>query len=232
MAVLTPTKDKGATTKPMPSVYAEAAQQTTDDMLATMVPEAGLNGPFIADLLSAMLTHERCGRHLYRSVEARSLNPVLKGKYREFGAETERHVEILEQLITQLGGNPNYVSPMARAVEGTDSNLLESTFMLAGSLDPMTAEMAMLDAVFLAESADHANWKTLSELVSSFPVGDVQDAFRAAVDVVEEQEDEHLEWASATKLRMVKLQATSARMAKIGAVGEEFVARIKEWFAD
>jgi hypothetical protein len=90
----------------------------------------------------------------------------------------------------------------------------------------------MLDAVFLAESADHANWKTLSELVSSVPAGDVQDAFRAAVDVVEEQEDEHLEWASSTKLRMVKLQATSARMARIGAVGEEFVARVKEWFAE
>ena len=232
MPVLTPTKDKGATTKPMPGVYVEAAQQTTDDMLATTMPEGGLNGPFVADLLSAMLTHERCGRHLYRSVEGRTNNPILKGKYREFGQETERHVEILEQLITQLNGNPNYVSPMARAVEGTDSKLLESTFMLAGSLDLVTAEMAMLDAVFLAESADHANWKTLSELVNSFPAGDLRDAFRTAVNEVEEQEDEHLEWASAMKSRMVKLQATSASKAKIGAVGEEFVARIKEWFKE
>ncbi len=46
-----------------------------------------------------MLTHERCGRHLYRSCESRSNNPVLQAKYREFGEQTERHVEILEGLI-------------------------------------------------------------------------------------------------------------------------------------
>jgi hypothetical protein len=92
--------------------------------------------------------------------------------------------------------------------------------------------MAMLDAVFLAESADHANWKTLSELVKEFPAGDIRDAFRVAVDEVEAQEDEHLEWASSTKLRLVKLQAKSTPMARAGAVGEEFVARIKGWFAE
>jgi hypothetical protein len=83
---------------------------------------------------------------------------VLKARYVELGEETERHVEIDEQLIIAMGGNPSYVSPMARAVELTDSKTLEATFLLAGSVDVMTAEMVMLDAVFLAESMCHHNW--------------------------------------------------------------------------
>jgi rubrerythrin len=230
--ILTPTKDKGATTRPRPMVYSETEQQTTEEALGELLPGSGLNAPFIADLLSGMLTHERCGRHLYRSVEGRTNNPMLKRKYREFGEETERHVDVLETLIRQIGGNPNYVSPSARAVEGTDGKLLESTFLLSGSLDLMEAEMAMLDAVFLAESADHANWKTLGSLLEHIPDGDVQDAFRRAVDEVEQQEDEHLEWATNTKMRLVQMQARSRTMAKVGGKAQEMVEHIKGWFSD
>jgi len=232
MTVLIPTKQKGATTKPATMVYAEPTQLVTDDMLRQQLPDLGMNTAFVADLLSAMLTHERCGRHLYRSVEGRTNNPMLQSKYREFGQETERHVEILEQLISQMGGNPNYVSPTARAVEGMDTKLVESTFMLSGSVDLMTAEMAMLDAVFLAESADHANWKALATVAEQLPSGSMRDAFEAAVGEVEQQEDRHLEWASETKLKLVKLQAGSKTMTQIGAKVEEVVAVIKEWLRD
>jgi hypothetical protein len=134
MPTLTPTKDKGAASKAIGALYVEPEQVITDDMLASLFADTGLNGAFVADMLSAMLTHERCGRHLYRSVEGRTNNPVLRAKYKEFGEETERHVAILEDLITQIGGNPNYVSPTARAVEGADARILESTFALAGSI--------------------------------------------------------------------------------------------------
>ena len=144
----------------------------------------GMNAAVVADLLSGMLAHERCGVHLYRTVAARSNNPTLKRRYEEFGEETLHHVEVLEQLITTLGGFPNYVSPNARAVHGMDSNLVESTFMLNGALDVMTREMAMLDAVFLAESMDQANWQLLSQLVDAME-GDVADTLRSAVDEVE-----------------------------------------------
>jgi len=232
MTILIPTKEKGATTKPTTMVYAEPTQLVTDDMLRQQLPDLGMNTAFFADLLSAMLTHERCGRHLYRSVQGRTNNPMLQAKYHEFGQETERHVEILEQLISQMGGNPNYVSPAARAVEGMDTKLVESTFMLAGSVDLMTAEMAMLDAVFLAESADHANWKALAAVAEQLPSGSMRDAFEAAVGEVEQQEDRHLEWASETKLKLVKLQAGSKTMTQIGANVEQVVAVIKEWLRD
>jgi rubrerythrin len=203
MPTLTPTKDEGATTKPVGVLYVEPERRVTDSMLAEQIGDLGVDTALLADVLSAVLTHERCGRHLYRSCARRTARAELRERFEEFGRETERHVEILEGLIRQSGGNPNYVSPNARAVEGTDSNLLESTFLLAGSIDAVTAELALVDAVFIAESVDHANWKLMAKLTQQLPDGPIREAFQAAVDEVEQQEDEHLAWATNTKERLI-----------------------------
>jgi rubrerythrin len=232
MAILIPTKDTGAATKPNPMLYVEPAQQMTDDALKDALPETGMNSAFFADVLSAMLTHERCGVHLYRAVSGRTNNPVLQAKYREFGRETERHVEILETLIREMGGNPSYVSPNARAVEGTNTKVLEATYAGSGSLDPMTQEMVLLDAVFIAESIDHDNWQTLSRLVEDLPDGELRDSFDAAVAEVEAQEDEHLAWASDTKQHLIVMQAQSGAMARIGMKAEELVATVRAWLSE
>lgn len=229
--MLTPTKERGAQAKAMAGLY------VTDDAVATATGNEqrlgldGVNGDFIADFLSAVLTHERCGTHLYRSCAARSLNPILQAKYRSFGEETERHVEILEQLITASGGNPAYVSPSARAVQGMDTKLVESTFALTGSIDLMTAELAMLDAVFLAESVDRANWVLLGRLSEVLPEGEVRDGFERAVAEVRAEEDEHLAWAQQTKEKLVLLQAHSTMGATMALKAEELAARIQNWFS-
>jgi ferritin-like metal-binding protein YciE len=203
VATLTPTKDRGATTKPVGVLYVEPDRAVIDDTLRAELPDVGFDAAAFADVLSAVLAHERCGRHLYRSCARRTRLPDLERAFEEFGAQTERHVEILEEVITGSGGNPNYVSPMARAVEGADSKLLESTYVLAGSIDPATAEISLVDAVFLAESMDHANWQLLGKLVRMMPEGAQRTALEQAVAEVEEQEDEHLAWATQTKQQLI-----------------------------
>jgi hypothetical protein len=232
MPILTPTKDTGGVTKALPGIYAEPSRLITDEALGALLADTALNGAFIADLLSAMLTHERCGRHLYRSCEGRTINPVLQTKYREFGSETEHHVEVLEGLVVASGGNPAYASPMARAVEGTDSAILQSSFMLRGSVDLMTAEMVMLDAVLLAESMDHANWHLFSKLAPELPPGDLRDRFEAAAEEVEPEEDEHLSWAKDTKERLTLMQVSETAASSLAEKAEELSARVKNWFAD
>ncbi len=231
MTTLTPTRDTGATTKPSPTLYVEPARAVDDQMLSAPFEGMKVNGPFIADLLSAALTHERCGTHLYRSVAGRTNNPVLKARYEELGSETEHHVELLEGAIAAIGGDPQYVSPAARAVQGMDTAILESTFRADGTMDVMVREMAMLDAVLLAETVDHANWANLAQLCEDLPEGEVRDALTAAVVEVGPQEDEHLEWASDMKAKMTRLQATSPTMATVGAKAEEMMATVKGWFS-
>jgi hypothetical protein len=207
MTTLTPTKLNDAQSPATDRLYVEPDRAMSPATLAELLPDS-INSAFVADLLSAMLTHERCGVHLYRSVAGRTTERAARAKYEEFGRQTLRHVEILEQLIASAGGNPNYVSFHGRAVEGMNSKLLESTFALGGSIDVIGQEMAMLDAVFLAETIDHANWTTLAALVARLPEGSLRSSFRAAVDEVEAQEDEHLEWARKTRKELALQLAT------------------------
>lgn len=228
---LTPTFDSGARGKAMPAVSIPPDRRVDDDTLRDQLPDLGMNIPFVADMLSAALTHERCGRHLYRTVSERTLNPMLKSKYQDFGQETERHVEILEDVISAMGGDPQYVSPIARATEAADAKVVESTFMLAGSIDVMIAEMVMLDAVLMAETIDHANWTAIAALVDDLPAGDRRDQMAAAVDDVMAQEDDHLGWARETRTKLISVQAKSRTMTALTMKAEELVAAIKSWFS-
>ena len=227
---LTPTYDTGARGKTMPMV-SHPPDRGIDDALSSEMPDLGLDMGFVADIMSAALAHERGGRHLYKSVAGRTLNPVLRAKYEEFGEETEQHAAVLEELIESMGGDPQYVSPAARATAATGKKIIESTYGLAGSLDVMTAEMAMLDGVLLAEALDHANWTALERLADALPEGELQDRFSAAVDDVLADEDEHLGWARTTRIRMIELQAEHEMMASVVATAEELAARVRDWFA-
>ncbi|HEY8526217.1 MAG TPA: hypothetical protein VIL48_14700 [Acidimicrobiales bacterium] len=231
MPTLTPTAPFGARSAPQEMTVVDPARQLTEEERDRFLAGTGLNGPFVLDLLSDMLTHERCGAQLYRSLAGRTNNPVLKRQYQQFGEETVEHVDVLETLIGQLGGDPMYVSPAARATEKSGTALLESTFLLVGSIDPMTQELVMLDAVLLAEAKDHANWSGLAQLVDTFPEGEVRDHVRRAVDRVEPQEDEHLGWAQDMRAKLIELQVRSGALAAMGAKAEEAMARIKDWFS-
>lgn len=231
-ATLTPTAERGATAQPHEQLYVPTLDHARPEEHAALLEGTGLNGSFLVDTLSAMCAHERCGHHLYRSVTRRTVNPVLSSRYERFGEETLEHVEILEGLLRTLGANPLYVSPTARAVEVMDTKVLESTFLAAGPLDVVQREMAMLDAVILAETIDHASWSTLQDLVGSVPEGELRSALADAVARVEGEEDRHLAWALQTKKTMVLLQATNPTMAAMGIKAEQLAETVKGWFAD
>lgn len=230
MPILTPTAATGARSAPQEMTYVDPARTMPPEERDAFLEGTSLNGPFVADLLSDMMAHERTGARLYRSVAGRTNNPVLKQRYTQFGKETTDHVEILETLVAELGGDPGYVSPAARATEKAGTGLLESTFLLTGSVDLMTQELVMLDAVLLAEAKDQANWACLAAMVEDLPEGKVREAFQAAVDEVEVQEDEHLTWAQDTRCRMISLQSTSGPTTSLTMKAEEVVARIRSLF--
>ena len=227
MPTLIPTAATGARSVPETMTVVDPARTLPPEEQEHFLAGTELNGPFVADLLSDMLAHERCGAQLYRSVAQRTNNPVLEERYRHFGEETVEHVAALERLITELGGDPAYVSPAARATEKAGTALLESTFLLGGSVDLMTLELVMLDAVLLAEAKDHANWSCLAAMVEDLPGGQVREALDAAVDEIEVQEDEHLRWAQDTRCRMISLQATSSPATSRSMKAEDVIARIK-----
>jgi hypothetical protein len=225
--ILTPTKDLGARSVSVGLTEVPLEQTMPTIELEAFAPGAGLNSAFVADLFSAFLAHEQCGVHLYRTVAGLTANPMLERGYREFLAETEQHVAILEQLITRLGGDPLYVSPAARLVHAMDSHLMQGVVLAAGSADQLTCEMAMLEAVMLAETKCNGDWKNLAARGAELPKGEVRDAVMAAVDEVMPQEDEHVSWATDTWQRMTMMQAKSSTLMKIADFTEQTFARIR-----
>lgn len=106
MPILTPTAATGARSAPREMTYVDPTRTMPPEERDAFLEGTSLNGPFVADLLSDMMAHERAGARLYRSVAERTNNPVLKQRYTQFGKETTDHVGILETLVTELGGDP------------------------------------------------------------------------------------------------------------------------------
>jgi rubrerythrin len=203
------TSETGGTAAPVGALYVPPDRQVFDAG-STVLTDAGLDATFVADLLSAFLAHERCGAHLYRSAAGRTADPALRAQYEHFGEETVEHVEKLERLIEAVGGDPQYVSGSARATEKAAAGMLESTFLLDGSLDPVTAELAMLEAVMLAEAKDRGNWALLAKLASRMADGDVKRRFQNVAASVLAQEEDHYTWASDTRAELLLTMALGA----------------------
>jgi len=202
------TKDTGGRTMPQSMTICEPQLAVTNEMLeAQILPDSGLNVPFIAGTLSAFLAHERAGAALYRVAEEHSENPLLVEKYAEFGRETVEHIGIYEQLISALGGDPGYVSPAARINEQLGSKLLEGPVLLAGSVDLLTLETTFLEAVVIAEHKCHDNWVLLARLGESLPDPAARDLVRDAVAQVEPQEEDHIRWATDTWFQLASTNA-------------------------
>jgi hypothetical protein len=210
----------GSEAKPVGLLYVEPERAVVDAGSDTALARSGLEAEFLADLLSACLAHERCGVHLYRSVAGRSQEPTLVSWYEHFGEETLRHVELLEQAIAGAGGNPAYVSPSARATEKAAAGLLESTFMLDGSLDQETAELVMLEAVMLAEAKDRANWEMLTQLAAQVTDDALRQDLESLTGEVLAQEVEHHSWARDTRAAMLITRAGGTATAMPPADGE------------
>ena len=204
------TKTTGGKTRVMPMTVAAPEQQMRPEQLEQLAPDAQLNGRFLADLLSAFCAHERCGAHLYRTLAGATQNDEWRQKYDEFGRETVEHIGIYEDLIRQLGGDPMYVSPAARLTEYLDTKLMEPV-MLTGSVDLKTTELAGLELVLLGETKCHGNWQLLSTLAEQLPDSDTKRAIQMAVQRVEPQEDEHLNWAKSTWQQAILAQLTQPR---------------------
>jgi hypothetical protein len=135
-------------------------------------------------------------------VAARTTIDELRQQYERFGDETLEHVNLLEGLIESAGGDSHYVSPAARATQKAGAAVLESTFAVQGSIDADTAELAMLEAVMLAEAKDRHNWQLLAQLAAQMS-GELGTEFAAVVAEVLAQEEEHYGWASQTRAALL-----------------------------
>jgi rubrerythrin len=210
MTFTTVTKTTGGKTMPIGMTVTTPECRMTGSELTSFGGEAELNGIFLANLLSAFTAHERCGVHLYRTVAGLTQIPECRERYEEFGLQTEDHIRVLEELTAELGGDPMYVSPQARMCEFMNTKLMEP-ILLNGSVDSLTQELTSLEAVLIAEMKCHANWLLMGKLADEMSDSPAKNAIEQAVEQVESEEDEHVEWARTAWKEMLMAQLLSSK---------------------
>ncbi len=123
-------------------------------MIAASTQTDTLEHDPLLDLLSELITRERDGATLYR----RYLDDApddMRDTLADYGAEIDQHVHLLERTITQLGGDPSYVTPAA------ESGRRLTRELLALRETGPARWIYRLEALFVFETRDQILWESL-----------------------------------------------------------------------
>jgi hypothetical protein len=140
------------------------------------------------DKLGARLAFERTGVRLYemliqkRRAIGGSTGPS-EADLDEIRNEEFEHMQMLEETILDLGGDPTLVTPSADVAATMTSGVLK---VIA---DPRTTMAQCLDAILAAELIDNDGWTVLTKLAGDHGLDEEVEDFEVAVA----QEAEHLQ---------------------------------------
>lgn len=140
------------------------------------------------DKLGARLAFERSGVRLYEGMIAKveTLGSYDGGPTVEdlehICKEELAHFHLLRDCIERLGGDPTAMTPAAdiQATLGKGA-----TEVMA---DPRIGVIESIEALLVAELADHASWDALQEIAKLAGAEDMAEKFNEALD----EEEEHL----------------------------------------
>jgi rubrerythrin len=145
----------------------------------------------VHELLFQTLETELGGVKVYETALRCVANKDLREEWEKYHEQTTRHVEIAEGLLTAFGLDPATQSPGRAVVKHIGSSLVKAMEMALKEGPPEAAELVATECVTLAETKDHLNWELLGEVATPLK-GERAKALTAALEEVEEQEDEHL----------------------------------------
>ena len=157
---------------------------------ATMPPaDVAVDRLPLLDKLGARLAFERMGVRLYDALVSKldAYGTYQGGPSRDdltqIRDEEHRHMQLVEKLIQSLGGDPTVVTPCAN-LQATASRGINDVLV-----DPRTNLVECLDAIMVAELADHESWEMLAALSETKNIEGLDAQLRAA----ERTEAEHIE---------------------------------------
>lgn len=143
------------------------------------------------ELLYQALETEMGGVQVYTTALKCAINEELQEEWEEYLEQTERHVEIMQDLVTSLGLDPQTETPGRQVVRHIGQSLVTAMEMALQAGEPAAAQLVAAECVVHAETKDHLNWELMAEAAKQLE-GDEARALNEAVGEVEEEEDEHL----------------------------------------
>ena len=144
----------------------------------------------VQDLLCQALETEIGGVAVYRMAVLCAENEELKEEWQKYLQQTERHVEIVRELLEGLGLDPEATTP-GRSIVREKGQALVSAMRRALKDAPAAAQVVAAECVVDDETKDHQNWELIGELAKALG-GEPGRMLGEAHAVVEDEEDEHL----------------------------------------
>jgi hypothetical protein len=161
-------------------------------------------------LLYDALETEKGGVEVYETALDCAVNDDLTKEWEKYLAQTREHVTILIDVLKKFGLNPDQETPGRNVVRLSAESLVEMMEVALSIGKPSAAQRVAAECVVLAETKDHLNWELLSAAGKSL-TGAEQRTLKAAVERVEDEEDEHLYhstgWARELHLEALGLEA-------------------------
>lgn len=150
-----------------------------------------MNQEQVQELLYQALETELGGVQVYTTALRCAINDDLKQEWEEYLEQTENHVEVVREVMEELGLNPETETPGREVVRHIGSSLVQAMEKAQGAGNPEAAQLVAAECVVLAETKDHLNWELIGE-VAKKTKGDVGKVLKAAHEEVESEEDEHV----------------------------------------
>lgn len=145
----------------------------------------------VKELLLQSLEHERGGVQVYETALQCVINEKLRPEFQKYLDQTRTHERILLGVFSNLSLDAEEASPGRTVVKLLGSSLVQAMQTALKAAPPEAAELVACECVVLAETKDHADWELIAKC-AEHSSGKQQKVLQAAVDEVEEQEDEHL----------------------------------------
>jgi len=144
----------------------------------------------VKELILQSLEHEMGGVKIYETALKCAQNEDLKEEWEKYHQETERHVQILQDVCAQMQLDAEEQSPGRKIVHDMGAALVAAMEAALGSGDKEQAEIVAAECVVLAEEKDHSNWQLIGEVAKKM-TGAEGKPLKDAYKEVEDQEDEH-----------------------------------------
>ena len=143
------------------------------------------------DLIYQALETEKGGVQVYTTALRLALNKDLREEWNKYLEQTKNHVQVLTNILIDLGLDPNAETPGRRVVRYIGTSLVKAMELASRCTDPQSAQIVAAECVVHAETKDHMNWELIGELAKQGS-GDEAAILMPAYQQVEAEEDEHL----------------------------------------
>jgi rubrerythrin len=150
-----------------------------------------MNQEEVKGLLYQALETERGGIQVYETALRCVVNEELRKEWEEYLEQTQNHVRVIEETLTQLGLDPEAETPGRQVVRHIGQSLVKAMNMARGAGTPEAAQVVAAECVVHAETKDHLNWELIGHL-AKYLKGEEGRTLANAHKAVEDEEDEHL----------------------------------------